>query len=136
MKWKRSKKTHKAKLAGYRSNFEWEIAKRLQIQKVKFEYEVLKIKYTPPVKELTYTPDFVLPNGIIIEAKGLWPVQERMKIKMVIQQHPELDIRMVFQNPNLKIKKGSKTTYGKWCDQNNIKWAVKYIPAEWISELK
>ena len=29
---------------------------------------------------------------------------------------------MVFQNPNIKINKGSKTSYADYCDKNNIKW--------------
>ena len=70
----------------------------------------------------TYTPDFVLPNGIYLECKGLWEPEDRRKIKAVIEQHPEIDLRMVFQAPFNKISKKSKTTYAKWCDKHNIKW--------------
>ena len=132
--WKTSKKTAAAKKVGFRSNFEWEIAKQLIWQKVKFEYEKLKLKYTPPVKDKTYTPDFVLPNGIVIEAKGYWTKAARDKMLWVIEQNPEYDIRMVFQNPSLKIRKNSKTTYAQWCDRKGIQWAFKSIPAEWIAE--
>ena len=55
---------------------------------------------------------------------------------LVIAQHPELDIRMVFMRPNNKLNKNSRTTYAQWCDKNNIKWANKYIPTEWIKEGK
>ena len=133
-KWKTSPKTAAAKEEGYRSNFEWDIAKQLIWQKIKFEYEKLKLKYTPPVKEKTYTPDFVLPNGIIIEAKGYWTKESRDKMLLVIDQNPERDIRMVFQKPYLKISKNSKTTYAEWCERKGIQWASKYIPAEWIAE--
>ena len=33
-----------------------------------------------------------------------------------------------------KIRKGSKTTYGDWCDKNGIVWAEKQIPEDWFSE--
>ncbi len=39
---------------------------------------------------------------------------------------------MVFQNPNGKIRKGSKTTYANFCDKHEILWAEKQIPKEWL----
>ena len=51
----------------------------------------------------------------------------------VINQHKDKDIRMVFMRPYNKLNKGSKTTYAQWCDKNNIKWADKFIPKEWIN---
>jgi hypothetical protein len=129
----KSKKTHKAKEKGYRSNFEYEVAKKLSYHKVDFEYESLKLDYTITK---TYTPDFVLPNGIIVEAKGYWSPTDRQKILTIIEQHPELDLRMVFQKPHLKISKRSKTTYAKFCDRKGIKWAAYSIPSEWVAEKK
>jgi len=38
----------------------------------------------------------------------------------------------VFQKANNKIRKGSKTTYGKWADDNGFKWADNTIPKEWL----
>ena len=55
-----------------------------------------------------YTPDFLLPNGIYLECKGYWEAEDRRKIKAVKQQHPEIDLRMVFQAPFNKISKKSK----------------------------
>ena len=48
------------------------------------------------------------------------------------QQHPELDIRIVFQSANTKIRKGSKTTYGMFCDKHGIVWAEKNVPESWL----
>ena len=31
-----------------------------------------------------------------------------------------------------KIRKGSKTTYGDFCDKNGIIWAEKNIPESWL----
>lgn len=114
----------------YRSNYESEIAKNSG-RRVK--YETLKIEWTPPKR--VYTPDFILPNKIIVEAKGRFTSADRTKMKCVIKQHPELDIRMLFMNANVKLSKKSKTTYGMWCDRHNIKWAEgTQIPQEWLNE--
>ena len=56
--------------AGYRSGLEEQTAKALKKKKIKFSYELLKIKWED-FKIRTYTPDFQLPNGIIIETKLL-----------------------------------------------------------------
>ena len=53
---------------------------------------------------------------------------------LIKKQHPELDIRFVFMNPNGKIRKGSKTTYANFCDKHDIIWAAKTIPQEWYNE--
>ena len=117
---------------GYRSGLEDRISEQLKSISVPFKYEEFKIKYE--VHETrTYTPDFELPNGIIIESKGRFVPADRKKHLLVKKQHPELDIRFVFSNSRAKINKGSKTTYGDWCDKNGFQYADKLIPEEWIS---
>ena len=61
--------------------------------------------------------DFILPNGIIIEAKGQFVSSDRSKHKLIKEQHPDLDIRFVFSNSRTRIGKKSKTTYAMWCDR-------------------
>ena len=51
----------------------------------------------------------------------------------VRKQHPELDIRFVFSNSKGKLYKGSKTTYGEWCEKNNFLYAHRLIPNEWLT---
>jgi len=113
----------------YRSGFEQTLANQLQRSGVAFEYETVKLEYQ---KIATYTPDFILPNGIIIEAKGVWTVEDRTKHLLVRQQHPHLDIRLVFMNAFNKIRKGSNTTYARWCEKKNILYANKTIPKQWL----
>ena len=110
--------------------FEAKLATQLKNLGCGFSYETLVIEY---MKHATYTPDFILPNGIIIEAKGVWATEDRKKHVLVREQHPYLEIRMVFQNAKNKIRKGSKTTYGEWCDKKQIKWSDKVIPSSWLS---
>lgn len=83
-----------------------------------WSYEPLKLSYTI---SYTYTPDFVRGTEIV-EAKGYWDAADRKKIKAVKAQNPDYTITIVFQNPNLKISKKSKTTYADWCDRHGIAW--------------
>lgn len=119
----------------FRSGLEERTAKYLKKLKVKFTYEELKIRWQD-LRYRTYTPDFVLANGIIIETKGRFIASDRQKHLMIKEQHPDLDIRFVFSNPNSKLYKGSKTTYAGWCDKHGFKWAKEKIPLEWIKERK
>jgi len=119
---------------GYRSGFEHKVSQQLNEAKVKFEYETTVIPYIKPETNHTYTIDFTLPNGILVETKGRWVLEDRKKHILIQKQHPELDIRMVFQNSKGKIRKGSKTTYADFCDKNNIIWADKTVPTSWYNE--
>lgn len=118
---------------GYRSGLEETIAKDLKEAGISFLYEDKKITYQ--VNQVrTYTPDFILPNGIIIETKGRFVVDDRMKHLMIREQYPHLDLRFVFSNSRNKIRKGSKTTYGDWCDKHGFQYADKRIPDEWLTQ--
>jgi len=117
----------------FRSGLEKRTANYLRKLKVKFHYEKLKILWQD-LRQKTYTPDFVLENGIIIETKGRFISSDRTKHLMVKQQHPELDIRFVFSNPNAKLYKGSKKSYGDWCEKNGFLYAKEIIPIKWIKE--
>jgi hypothetical protein len=118
---------------GYRSGLEDRISDQLKGLSVSFKYEEFKIKYE--VHEIrTYTPDFELPNGIIVESKGRFVAADRKKHLLVKKQHPELDIRFVFSNSRNKIAKGSKTSYADWCNKNGFIYADKLIPEEWVKQ--
>jgi|TARA_A100000171_G_C2119530_1_gene139934 hypothetical protein len=121
--------------AGYRSGLEQDTAKFLKKRGIGFTYEEMKIKWVDP-KTKTYTPDFVLDNGIIIETKGRFISPDRAKHLAVRDQYPELDIRFVFTNSKSKLYKGSKTTYGMWCNKYDFKYADRYIPEAWLKEPK
>ena len=117
---------------GFRSNFELEIANQLVRKKIQYEYEKYPIDY---VRECVYTPDFFLKDyGFYIEVKGQFVASDRGKQLLIRKQHPKIDIRFLFLNANNKLYKGSKTTYGRWCDRYDIKWCEKFIPKEWLDE--
>lgn len=114
----------------FRSGLERQVADLLNKFNVDFEYESLKVPYTIPHN---YNPDFILANGICLETKGYWEAEDRRKILAVIQQNPELNLKMVFQDPNKKISKKSKTSYSAWCDKHGIQWcSYAKIPIDWL----
>ena len=83
--------------------------------------------------ERSYYPDWVIGAKRVIEAKGIFDRDERLKLLAVKEQHPGLDVRMVFSNPKAPINKGSKTTYADWCDKNGVPWCKgPHIPDEWL----
>lgn len=120
--------------AGYRSGLEETVAEDLKRRGIEAKYEEVKINYTKPSKPATYTPDFVLPNGIIIETKGRFVTADRQKHVLIKDQHPELDIRFLFQNSRARISKTSKTTYAEWCRKNGFRFADKVVPNAWLTE--
>lgn len=122
-----------SKRLGYRSGLEEKVAKQLEEAGIKVDYETTKIKYVQPETKHTYTPDFVLPNGIIVETKGYLSLEDRKKHLLIKEQHPQLDIRFIFSKASTKIRKGSKTSYGDWATKNGFLWAEKTIPESWTS---
>jgi hypothetical protein len=131
---KNSKARQRALANGYRSGLEEKVGKALTKLGVKYGYEDMKINYTQPAKYRTYTPDFTLPNGIIIETKGRFTSDDRQKHVWIKSQQPKLDIRFVFSNSNQKLYKGAKSTYADWCIKHGFLYADKMIPQEWIDE--
>ena len=114
----------------YRSNLEKDIANLLEGLGVSFQYESEKLSYTI---EHNYTPDFVLPNYVYLEAKGYWDAADRRKVLAVKRDNPDIDLRMVFQSPFNTISKKSKTTYAQYCERHNIPWtSYANIPLKWL----
>lgn len=117
----------------FKSKFEewiWSLSRKY---KQPLKYENLRLSYT---LHKTYIPDFELPNGIIIEAKGKFDGEMRRKMLAVKRAHPKKDIRFVFQRANNTLNKRSKTQYWQWAEQNGFKWAEGSIPPAWWKEAK
>ena len=120
----------KKKTSKYRSGLEEQVANLLDGLGVTYEYESTRVPYTI---QHHYSPDFILPNHVLLETKGYWDAADRRKIKAVKKDNPDLDLRMVFQSPFNKISKKSKTTYAMWCDKHDIPWTSFHnIPIEWL----
>lgn len=124
------------KVGAFRSGLEDKVSKQLESKGIQFDYELWKIPYVIPASNHTYTPDFLLPNGIFVETKGLWESDDRKKHLLIREQYPQLDIRIVFSSSRTKIYKGSPTSYAEWCEKNSIMFADKLIPVDWLKEAK
>ena len=122
-----------ARKYGYRSGLELKIADYLKQLKCKYKYEALKIEWED-LTYRTYTPDFVLFNGIIIETKGMFTAADRRKHLAIKRQHPNLDIRFVFENSRRKLRKGAKSSYSEWCIKYGFQYYDRIIPEDWIKE--
>ncbi len=110
------------------------MAAQLAAAGVPVQYEAVTFKYTKPSRPSRYTPDFILPNGIVIETKGRFLTADRQKHKWLKDQHPHLDVRFVFSRSTTRLSKTSKTTYAHWCEQYGFTWADKLVPTKWIAE--
>ncbi len=119
---------------GFRSGLEEKVGADILQKEGKVEYEQLKISYMVPEKKHSYKPDFQLSNGIIIETKGRFLLLDRQKHLLIKKQHPELDIRFVFTNPNALLRKGAKSTYADFCIKHGFLFAKGSIPGEWYDE--
>lgn len=137
----------------YRSKLEERVAAQLEQAGVAYSHEAQWVRYVVPEREAKYLPDFSDPDGcpIIIEAKGRFgggnpkfkqsnsgdSAKERQKLILLKEQHPELDIRLVFERAASPIYPKSPTSQGKWATDHGFKWSDKgLVPLEWIEEIK
>lgn len=121
-----------------RSGFEKKVKASLDGYKAKYKYESEVLIYTMPASKHRYTPDFILGNGVVVEAKGKFDAAARKKMALVIEQNPDRDIRMLFMRDN-PITKTSKTKYSDWCEKRGVKYHVSpngEVPEEWVREKK
>ena len=118
---------------GYRSGLEIKVKDYLKEKKVKFKYEAIKIEWEDLMYR-TYTPDFILQNGIIVEVKGRFTSDDRRKHVAIKKQHPDLDIRFVFENSRRKLSPFSPLPYSTFGERNKFLYADRVIPEEWLKE--
>lgn len=140
----RSAKRRAALRKGYRSGFEVTIAEGLEAEGCEYGYEEESFELhveaprsikcecgEKPFRVTWYTPDFFLRNGVVVECKGRFTPDDRKKILAMKEQHPDIDLRLVFEFDN-KLSKKSKTRYSTWCDQKGIEYAFLKIPKRWM----
>lgn len=127
---------------GVRSGLEDEACRQLDSGGFSYGYEQVKIQYIKPPSSYKLDFNITTKSGkeIWVETKGRFMPVDRTKHLLIKQQHPEVDIRFVFQDPNTKLSKKSKTTYGQWCTKHGFKFAKAdrkngvIIPKEWLDE--
>jgi hypothetical protein len=105
------------------------------------EYEPERFDYVVGHK---YCPDFKVRtrNGkvVFIETKGNGPTFDhaaRAKLVAFKEQHPEIDLRILFQTDGAmgpKRKDGTRRRQSDWAVANGFKFAIRHIPEEWFNE--
>lgn len=103
----------------------------LMENRVDFGYEETKYPY---VVHRNYIPDFTLPNGIVVETKGYFRLDDRAKMRAVKKCYPDLDIRLVFMESTSPSSRRNLDVYIRWCKKYGFPWAVKLIPQEWLHD--
>ena len=125
----------------YRNKFEEQTAEALNANNVPFLYEDTKIPYTISG---TYLVDFkIITNSgkiIFIETKGNGRSFDhacRKKMISVKEQHPDIDLRIVFYSDGKigpKRKDGTYMRQMEWAKKYGFDASVKEIPLEWLQE--
>lgn len=111
----------KLKRSDYKSGFEYDFAKALRKQDLKFGYETKEFPFVQPAKERTYTPDFELfGSGTFVECKGKLDVDTRQKLQWIKEAYPDTRLVLVFMRGRNKIRKGSPTSYMDWARKNGF----------------
>ena len=131
------KKRRPKRKKDFRSGLEARIAEQLHDGGVPFTFERTAIPYMKNGKVSRYTPDFHVNKAFHLEAKGYFVggAADRRKLILVKQQHPELDLRLVFQREGRLVSKDSRMTYADWADALGFPWAGGgTIPSRWIEE--
>ena len=115
-------------MAGPRNPFERRVEAEFQRLKAGAKYESLRIPYSIHAE---YTPDWVLPNGNIIEGKGFLDKDSKRKMVAVKKCNPDLKIFFVFYDAHKKIS-GTKQTHADWAIKNGFGWSHELPLEEWI----
>ena len=116
----------------FRSKFEAAVAASLKERGAAFNYEAVVLPY---VIQSIYTPDFILPNGVIVETKGVFDSDDRRKMVAVRDAHPDLDIRLCFQRASVRLARTPRSlTYWQWAERNGFLWCEGTIPTSWLTD--
>ena len=124
----------------YKSKYEVNVAKAFKQAGISFEYEPEILKFTQPLKERKYTPDFKIKTktgvNCLVETKGRLTSEDRKKLLWVKEQHPKKKIVLLFMNSSVTLTKVSKTTYSDWAKKNGFEWYdFRFgLPKGWIKE--
>jgi len=129
-----------AAMVGMKSILEVQVAASLDEMGVEWLYEHETLVYhtclgwdeSCNVKTQTYTPDFTLKNGVLLEAKGKMTLDTRKKMVAVKRCHPDRRICMIFGYANNKLSaRPNATRYWQWAEAEGFEWSDIVVKKEW-----
>ena len=135
----------KHRKSGYRSGLEEKFAASLEEKGIPFKYESERLIYSKPVRKgkctecgatkvvklATYTPDFVLDNGTMVECKGRLTATDRSKLLAVRASNPTLKLVLYFSIDN-KLQKNGTKRYSDWAAEHDFDFSIGTLPRRWL----
>lgn len=129
----------------WRSKFEEMLGRVLDGVGVAYGYETETFKIIMPAvghrcakcgsklieRPTRYTPDFFLPRGRVVEAKGRFTGRDRKKALAFMAQYPKRPFALLFMRDN-KLSKKSETYYSDWCEANSVPYSIGTFKPEWL----
>ncbi len=119
-----------------KQTFEQKVMSNLTLKGVEFTFEPHSLPYSVT---RDYIPDLLI-GEMYIEIKGYFRQDAQRKMRAVKKQHPEKDIRFLFQRANATVqgakkrKDGSKMTCKEWAERYGFQYAEgEEIPDKWIN---
>lgn len=124
-----------------KNDFEYKTYQVLKGSTKSVDYESERFDYTT---QHTYLPDFKITTRrgkvIFIETKGngrAFDHSVRVKMIAVKEQHPDIDLRILFYSDGKigpKRKDGSFLKQSDWATKHGFTFAIRDIPEEWLNE--
>lgn len=118
-KWTPKPKKKRKQKVVYRSGLEKRFAELLFKHGVKAEYESKRFEF---VRIGHYTPDWKIRDDLYIETKGYFSPRNRGDLLSFREQHPEVEVFLVFGQPDNRLSSKSKTTYAEWCERHKFRY--------------
>ena len=119
-----------------KQTFEEKVMSNLTAKGVEFTFEPHSLPYSVT---RDYIPDLLI-GEMYVEIKGYFRQDAQRKMRAVKKQHPEKDIRFLFQRANATVqgakkrKDGSKMTCKEWAERYGFQYAEgEEIPEKWIN---
>ena len=104
----------------YKSGLEKRFAELLLKHGVKAKYEAKTFEF---VKVAHYKPDWELAENLYVETKGYFSPSNRGNLLSFREQHPNVEIILVFEEPYNRLSSKSKTTYAAWATKHGFRWS-------------
>ncbi|MCI0527237.1 MAG: hypothetical protein L0Y56_07320, partial [Nitrospira sp.] len=72
-------------------------------------------------------------SGFLLEVKGRFRTYEDARKHLAVREYnPEVDLRFVLSNPEVKAYPGSRQTLGDWLTKHGFEWCQETaIPRDW-----
>lgn len=117
---KKSLKKRPLRSPHFKSKLEKHFASLLIKHGLSADYEATTFQFA---KIGHYTPDWRISPTLYVETKGYFSPANRGNLLSFREQHPDVEIFLVFSAPSNRLTSKSKTTYSAWADKHGFRWS-------------